>query len=269
MDGHFDYAVQDDGSVLLATLFTRSSQTPNNNNSYMQGGFAVAKLTAKGVDLTAPMVELPQLQGERAFMRPQPLAIKQGGVTKWLLIAASEDNGVNNNPQPVAYIADKTTGALQKITNSTRGNNLNKPTNLIQQALKDGINVNNPNNQRGPHTIQKINNNTFVVQKVREDFHPRRRFYARKDLTLFQSALSVDDHQRGCVVSATDGLDRNRQRGLAAGYDNLDKSVRAGIKDHARIRHVGFNLSATAPLVHTDSYVRELFHIGMGLSAYF
>ena len=29
-----------------------------------------------------------------------------------VLIAASEDNGINNNPQPVLYIADKTTGAL-------------------------------------------------------------------------------------------------------------------------------------------------------------
>ena len=149
----------DKSKVTLGTVFTRSDNQANNNNSYMQGGFALATLTDKGV-VPGPEIALPRLTGERTFMRPLI------GFTKnhVILIAASEDNGINNNPQPVLYVADKTSGQLTHIPNSTRGaNNLNKPTNLIQQALKNGIQVDNPNNQRGPHTIQQVNDNTFVV----------------------------------------------------------------------------------------------------------
>jgi len=148
----------DKSKVLLGTVYTRSDNQPNGNNSYMQGGFALATLTDKGV-VPGPEVNLPRLNGDRTFMRPLI------GFTKnhVVLIAASEDNGVNNNPQPVMYVASKTDGQLVRIPNSTRGNNINKPTNLIQQALRNGINVNNPNNQRGPHTIQQVNENTFVV----------------------------------------------------------------------------------------------------------
>src|SRR5205085_1443586 len=46
---------------------------------------------------------------------------------------------------------------------STRGQNINKPTNLIQQALKDGIQVQNPNNQRGPHKLVQVSDNSFIV----------------------------------------------------------------------------------------------------------
>lgn len=148
--------------VLLGTVYTRSATQPNNNNSYMQGGFALAKLTTSGIVYNTP-VDLPVLNGERAFMRPLI-----GFTTKYaVLIAASEDNGVNNNPQPVMFIADKTTGQLVKIPNSTRQNNnqvnINKPTNLIQQALRDGIDVDNPDNQRGPHSIVPVTDNSFVV----------------------------------------------------------------------------------------------------------
>jgi MYXO-CTERM domain-containing protein len=144
--------------VLIGSVYTRSSLTPNNNNSYMQGGFILTKLTQSGVQPGAP-VDLPQLNGERAFMRPQ-IAFTSKYV---VLIAASEDNGVNNNPQPVMFLADKTTGKLVQIPNSTRGNNINKPTNLIQQALRDGVAVNNPNNQRGPHSIVQVTDNSFIV----------------------------------------------------------------------------------------------------------
>jgi MYXO-CTERM domain-containing protein len=149
----------DKTKVNLGTVYTRSNNTPNGNGSYMQGGFALATLTDKGV-IPGPEKALPNLNGERTFMRPL-IAMTANHV---VLIAASEDNGVNNNPQPVMYVANKVSGDLIQIPNSTRGaNNLNKPTNLIQQALKNGINVNNPNNQRGPHTIQQVNENTFVV----------------------------------------------------------------------------------------------------------
>jgi MYXO-CTERM domain-containing protein len=149
----------DKTKVTLGTVYTRSDNQANNNNSYMQGGFALATLTDKGV-VPGPEIALPRLNGDRTFMRPLI------GFTKnhVVLIAASEDNGINNNPQPVLYVANKTTGQLTQIPNNTRGNtNLNKPTNLIQQALKNGIQVNNPNNQRGPHTVQQVNDNTFVV----------------------------------------------------------------------------------------------------------
>ena len=162
MDAQFTFdAKSNPAEVLLGTTFTRSAATKNQNaanDSYMQGGFALAKLTDKGV-VPGAVVDLPSLEGERTWMRPQ-IAFT-GKYT--VLIAASEDNGVNNNPQPVMYIADKVTGALQTITNNTRGANSNKPTNLIQTALKQGITVNNPNNQRGPHSIAQVGPSSFVV----------------------------------------------------------------------------------------------------------
>lgn len=145
--------------VLIGAVYTRSSNTPNNDNSYMQGGFALGKITEKGVELGQP-IDLPVLNGERAFMRPL-LAFTPKYV---VLIAASEDNNSNNgNPKPVMWLADKTTGQLVKIANNTRGPNSSKPTDLITQALQDGINVNNPNNQRGPHMIKPITDNSFLV----------------------------------------------------------------------------------------------------------
>jgi|GEM_PF-1484713 len=166
MDAHFAFEtnVSSTGgtSILLGTTYTRSASTPNPNaanESFMQGGFALATLTEKGVTLGAT-VDLPTLDGERTFMRPLI-----GFTTKYtVLIAASEDNGINNNPQPVLFLANKTTGELQPIANSTRGrSNLAKPTNLIQTALNQGIRVENPNDQRGPHSIAQISSNSFLV----------------------------------------------------------------------------------------------------------
>lgn len=143
--------------ISLGTIYTRSSNQANNANSYMQGGFALATLSQTGVTMDKT-VDLPQLNGERAFMRPQ-----MGLTPKYaVLIAASEDNGVNNNPQPVAYLADRTTGALVAIKNTTRGN-INKPTNLIQTALNQGVTVENPDDQRGPHSIVQVSDNSFII----------------------------------------------------------------------------------------------------------
>jgi hypothetical protein len=150
----------DASKVNLATIYTRSADTANGNNSYLQGGFALATLTAKGV-VPGPEINLPNLNGERTFMRPQITYVSKNRV---LLVAASEDNGVNNNPQPVAFLADATTGQVLGIPNNTRGaNSLTKPTNLIQQGLKDGININNPNDQRGPHTNARGQDDNTVV----------------------------------------------------------------------------------------------------------
>ena len=168
MDSSFDFdaaaAKKDPTKVLLMTAFTRSATIKNENaanDSYMQGGFALATLTDKGVT-PGPIVDLPRLTGERTWMRPINGFSDNGYV---VLMAASEDNGVNNNPMPVLFLAKKDTGALVAIPNNTRGQNnaATKPTNLIQQALKDGIQVQNPNNQRGPHSIVKTGPNTFVV----------------------------------------------------------------------------------------------------------
>ncbi|MBX3226042.1 MAG: hypothetical protein KIT84_29295 [Labilithrix sp.] len=150
----------DKAKVNLLTMYTRSNNNPNGNNSYMQGGFAIATLTAKGV-VAGPEVNLPNLNGERTWMRPIGGFLPGNRV---LLMAATEDNGINNNPQPAAFVADATTGQILGIPNNTRGaNNLNKPTNLIRNALANGVQVQNPNDQRGPHTIQRVSDDTFVV----------------------------------------------------------------------------------------------------------
>jgi MYXO-CTERM domain-containing protein len=161
MDAQFAFDKSNPAAVILGTTYTRSAATKNQNaanDSYMQGGFALATLTDKGV-VPGATVDLPSLEGERTWMRPQIAFTPKYTV----LIAASEDNGINNNPQPVLYIADKTTGTLAKIPNNTRGANSIKPTNLIQTALKQGITVNNPNNQRGPHSIAQVGPSSFVV----------------------------------------------------------------------------------------------------------
>jgi hypothetical protein len=163
MDANFAFdraaVALDPKEVLLGTVYTRSSTTPNNANSYMQGGFSLAKLTAKGVELGAT-VNLPDLDGERAFMRPLI------GFTKnhVVIIAASEDNGRNANPIPVMFVADKSTGSLVPIPNSTQAaKGPLKPTNLIDQAIADGIAVADPTGQRGPHSIVPVGNGSFVV----------------------------------------------------------------------------------------------------------
>jgi MYXO-CTERM domain-containing protein len=134
--------------VALLTTYTRSDNQANGNNSYLQGGIAFATLSATGV-APAKEVAFPRLNGDRTWMRPIAGFLSND---RALAMAASEDNGVNNNPQPVAYVVKVSTGEILPIPGSNRGN-AQKPANIIQQALKDGINVDNPNNQRGPHTI--------------------------------------------------------------------------------------------------------------------
>jgi MYXO-CTERM domain-containing protein len=165
MDPHFAWDnvayAKDKSSVKLLTVYTRADDQANGNNSYLQGGFAAATLDAQGVHPGAE-VKLPRLNGDRTFMRPLVAPLPGD---RALLIAASEDNGVNNNPQPVAYVVSTGPDAkILSIPNSTRGaNNINKPTNLIVQAGKNGIAVNNPQNQRGPHTINCVSDNTCIV----------------------------------------------------------------------------------------------------------
>jgi hypothetical protein len=143
--------------VLLGTIFTRSANTPNGDDSYMQGGFAIGKITEKGIDLGKP-IDLPVLDGERAFMRPLI-----GFTPKYaVLIAASEDNeSANGNPKPVMFLADKATGQLVKIANNDRP--IAKPVDLIRVAEKGGVRVDNPNNQRGPHMIVPVGDSSFLV----------------------------------------------------------------------------------------------------------
>jgi MYXO-CTERM domain-containing protein len=174
MDAAFSWdkvAYETDKTTLtIGTLLTRSNNTPNNNNSYEQGGFALAKLSASAPPVLGPLLEAPNLNGDRPFMRPQI-----GFTSKYVVtIAASEDNASNNgNPKPVLFLFDKaaalanTTGGPVtpvKIPNSNR-NNVNKPVDLINLAVSQGIRVPNQNNQRGPHSIVEVPGKpgTFIV----------------------------------------------------------------------------------------------------------
>jgi len=150
--------------VIIGTTYTRSSNTPNGNNSYMQGGFALAKINeTTGVQL-GTKVDLPQLNGERAFMRP----LIEFTPKYVVLVAAAEDNESNNgNPKPVLYLADKATGALVTIPNNPRRNQTRPggapPLDLMRLAVRSGIQVQNENNQRGPHLIRAVSDNSFIV----------------------------------------------------------------------------------------------------------
>ena len=159
MDTNLSYRVIGE-EVYFVMCYTRSATTPNRNNSYMQGGLQLARLTDHGVEFGTP-VELPVLDGERAWQRCHADLTDDAGFV--LTTAASEDNGVNNNPQPVAFVL-KRTGldlALVKIPNSTR-TSIDKPTNLIQTALAQGITVPNPNDQRGLHSSVETRDDTWA-----------------------------------------------------------------------------------------------------------
>ena len=161
MDANFAFDATDKANGKLLVEYTRSDTNQNNNGSYLQGGVAFATLTAKGVQ-PGKEVALPNLNGDRTWMRPNGMFVSNN---RALLIAASEDNGVNNNPQPVAYLVDVASGNILPQPNSTRGaDQPNKPTNLIALAEKQGIQVNNAGNQRGPHTCvaNELQPDTFI-----------------------------------------------------------------------------------------------------------
>ncbi len=165
--GYMDSQVKIDDSVAAKANFatevpllitaTRTSNTAVNtggNPSYMQGAFSVVKLTSAGPQLsTMQEVDLPQLNGERNWQKPNIVATDK----YYLLVAASEDNGNNNNPQVVAFVYDKTTLQPVKVLNTNRGDSTKKPTNLIQLSGKqDG-------QQYGPHSIARVAPNSFVM----------------------------------------------------------------------------------------------------------
>jgi MYXO-CTERM domain-containing protein len=136
----FDNATGD-----IVTLWTQS--VVPNGQSGVQGAFGIQKLTEAGLQNVKPLNMLPTLKGERTFMRPA-VALGKDFV---LMIGASEDNGnqggnnSNGNPQPVAFVADRS-GNLLKILNNTRPD-ATKPTNLITlSGQQDG-------QQNGTHSI--------------------------------------------------------------------------------------------------------------------
>jgi hypothetical protein len=149
------------GTVTLLTTYTRSDTTRNQNaanDSYLQGGYSIAKLTEKGLELGEP-VNLPKLNGDRAWNRPLVAFTPKYGV----LVAASEDNNANNgNPRPVLYLIDKATGQRVKVANNNRGND-QKPFDLITALEDAGVNVQNANNQRGPHSVVPVTDNDFII----------------------------------------------------------------------------------------------------------
>ncbi len=144
--------------VPLLFIATRTANTvnPNSNNSYMQAAFAVTHLTTQGPQVDAMQyVELPELEGDRTFAKPNIMATNK----YYLLVGASEDNGQNNNPQIVAFVYDKATMKPVKVTNTNRSNSLLKPTNLIE------LSGNNDNQQYGAHSIARVQgtDNAFVM----------------------------------------------------------------------------------------------------------
>src|SRR5262249_25963135 len=150
-DPHAAFRAISKDEVLVAITYTRSSDKPNGSGSHMQGGVVLARITPKGVEMGTPKT-LPMLNGNRAFMRP--LVAISDNSDQVLVTAAAEDNGVNNNPQPVAYVLRRTglDLAVAQIPNSTRGATAEKPTNLIRMATNRGISVPDAAGQRGMHS---------------------------------------------------------------------------------------------------------------------
>lgn len=129
--------------VRVGALVTVSTAKANDDGSKVQGGLYLGDLTETGLTTVTAMKMLPTLNGERTFMRPLLDFAEQQNYA--LLIGASEDNGNNNNPQSVAYVADLD-GNLMNIANTTRGSQ-EKPTNLITLSGKQD------DQQWGPHSI--------------------------------------------------------------------------------------------------------------------
>jgi hypothetical protein len=154
---------QNSGTVTMMTTYTRSDSSKNRNaanESYLQGGYAIAKLTEKGIEM-GPPVDLPKLDGDRAWNRPQVAFTPKYAV----LVAASEDNkSITGNPRPVLYLVDKNTGQRVNIANNNRDND-DKPFDLIEAVpgKKKGLGLLDALNQRGPHSIVPLSDNDFLV----------------------------------------------------------------------------------------------------------
>ena len=54
----------------VAAIVTVSAKEANNDGSYMQGGLYLGDLTETGLTTVTSMKMFPELNGERAFMRP-------------------------------------------------------------------------------------------------------------------------------------------------------------------------------------------------------
>jgi len=155
-----------DGSVRLVADFTGSDATKNQDadaDSYFRGAFTYADITEKGVIPAGDIKWLPKMTGERAFQKPLGFDAAEVGGTAGVLahLAASEDNGVNNNPQPVLCLTDEK-GTIVRIANATLPNGC---TNVIQQAGKDGVQIPDPNNQRGPHDFASVDRHGVVAMQ--------------------------------------------------------------------------------------------------------
>jgi MYXO-CTERM domain-containing protein len=145
-----------DVPILLSYTRTDNQVNDNSNNSYMQGGFAVTHLTVTGPQVDAMQaIDFPRLDGDRTHQKPMMVATNK----YYLDVSAAEDNGQNNNPQVVAWVIDKASLKLVKVTNSNRTDSTLKPTNLIELSGK------NDNQQYGPHSIARVQgtDNAFVM----------------------------------------------------------------------------------------------------------
>ncbi|WP_394820635.1 MYXO-CTERM sorting domain-containing protein [Pendulispora albinea] len=152
--GVMDTSVAADANGNIFMTWTDSVKP--NGQTGVQGAISIAQLTESGLQVTVPPKALPALNGERTHMRP----LAAIGDNFLIDIFASEDNGNNNNnPQAVAWVFDKQ-GNMLNISNTTRGNNKEKPTNLIKLGGGD-------DQQYGPHSICPLgkdgNGESFLV----------------------------------------------------------------------------------------------------------
>lgn len=135
-------------------LLTWTDSIPRNrgdDNGFI-GAIASVQLTESGLQIIKETTHVPELNGEREYMRPlfgvgEPAQPNDPPASVLALnVFAAEDQGRNNNnPQSVAYVFDGDGNRLA-ITNSTR-NNDEKPTNLITLAGRQD------DQQWGPHSI--------------------------------------------------------------------------------------------------------------------
>lgn len=155
------------GETLLGMVWTASDDTTNNNsnNSYFRGMFGVSKITAAGVVPVVQPTMIAKLNGDRAFMRPR-IVFANGG-KHMVLIAAAEENGINNgNPQVVTTVIDAATGATMKITNGGQNRSTFRQQTFMNLITQSG---NNDNQQYGPHSICQVSDNEILTMVQRNN----------------------------------------------------------------------------------------------------
>ncbi len=153
------------GGTLVGMVWTASDTTPNQNNSYFRGMFGVSKLTDAGLQPVVQPTMLPKLEGDRTFMRPR--VIFANGGKHLVLIAAAEENGVNNgNPQVITTVIDAATGQQLKIANGGQTGATFRNGQFMNLITASG---NNDGQQYGPHSLCQVSDNEILSMVQRNN----------------------------------------------------------------------------------------------------